>query len=69
LEQFQKILGSESGRAILSEANGDDLSGYLTDWTGKFKAKTNNEATKFIVLRPDSTEKVSNILKFCSEER
>jgi FAD/FMN-containing dehydrogenase len=70
LEQFSKILGGAKS-SILSEANGDDLSGYLTDWTGKFTSKSglSSEPTDFTVLRPDSTEKVSYILKFCNENK
>lgn len=72
LEHFYKILGPNGG--ILSQAKGDDLSAYLTDWTGKFKAQTQSKSEKdennnFVVLKPKGREQVSEILKFCNEQR
>jgi FAD/FMN-containing dehydrogenase len=63
VEQFRKIVGD----GILAQAAGDDLSPFLTDWTGKFEARS--PANDFVVLRPKTTGEVSEILKFCNEEK
>ena len=52
---------------MLSRSNGEDLSAYLTDWTGKFGARPEEE--EFIVLKPGNAQQVSDILKFCNEQR
>lgn len=67
LESFQKILGPTG--AILNQSKGDDLSAYLTDWTGKFKAQNERDKNNFVVLKPKGIEQVSEILKFCNEQR
>ena len=67
LEHFQKILGPTG--AILSQSKGDDLSAYLTDWTGKFKAQSEKDENNFVILKPKRIEQVSEILKFCNEQR
>lgn len=67
IEHFRTLLG---GSGVLSRAAGDDISPFLTDWTGKFRATTNDDtADNFVVLRPTSTEQVSQILAFCHRER
>lgn len=65
LEQFQNFLPISG--SILCQAYGDDLSFYLTDWTGKFRAE--GAENEFLVLRPNNTRQVSDILKFCYEQR
>ena len=65
LEHFRKLLGGTN--FVLSRSNGEDLSAYLTDWTGKFGARPEEE--EFIVLKPGNAQQVSDILKFCNEQR
>lgn len=69
MEHFQRILSKPGG--ILSRKSSDDLSAYLTDWTGKYSALKYGDSfvDDFLVLRPSSTEQVSEILKFCNEQR
>jgi len=39
----------------------EDLAGYNVDWTKKYQGNSK------LLLRPDSTEKVSKILKYCND--
>ncbi|EFA85427.1 Putative actin interacting protein [Heterostelium album PN500] len=56
---FKKIMNDESG--VITDA--DDLVGYNHDWMNKYHGNSQ------LVLRPKSTEQVSQILKYCNERR
>ena len=63
---FSNILSSPSG--VLStlapvSASQSDLESYNSDWMGKYKGRSTT------VLKPKTTEEVSNILKHCWERR
>nr|OQO28929.1 hypothetical protein B0A51_03949 [Rachicladosporium sp. CCFEE 5018] len=59
---FKDLLGSES--AVIDGVNQDalsDLEGFNADWMKKYRGKAK------LVLKPDSTEQVSKILKYCND--
>eukprot|EP00127_Corallochytrium_limacisporum_P001355 Clim_evm11s53 gene=Clim_evmTU11s53 len=53
---FSKIVGDNN---ILTDPT--EMEGYNTDWLGKYSGKTQ------LVLRPGTTEEVSEIVKYCNE--
>lgn len=55
LDRFREIVGSAN---VLDDPA--DMAAYLADWTGKY------ESTALAVVRPSSTEQVSQIVKVCS---
>ena len=59
---FQDLLGSESSviDGISKDASAD-IEAYNSDWMRKFRGHTK------LVLKPSSTDEVSNILKYCNE--
>jgi FAD/FMN-containing dehydrogenase len=59
---FRDLLGSESAviDGVTQESN-EDLDGYNSDWMRKYRGQAR------LVLRPDSTKQVSEILKYCNE--
>jgi (R)-2-hydroxyglutarate---pyruvate transhydrogenase len=61
---FRDILGSSSSAMIdgLSGDAGEDLEGYNADWMRKYRGQAR------LVLKPESTEQVSKILKYCNEQ-
>ena len=62
VKYFKELLGKES--AIIDGVNQDaseDLDGYNVDWMRKYRGHTR------LVLKPESTEQVSKILKYCNE--
>lgn len=59
---FKDVLGAEN--AIIDGLNQDatsDLEAYNADWMRKYKGQAR------LVLKPDSTEQVSKILKYCND--
>ncbi len=62
LTSFQKILGCKEGSILLSDsAKSDELIKYNQDWTKKYFGKSR------IVLKPSSTEEVSEVLAYCQK--
>ncbi|KAF2427571.1 hypothetical protein EJ08DRAFT_651391 [Tothia fuscella] len=62
VKYFQEILGS--GLAVIDGLSQDasaDIEAYNSDWMRKYRGHTK------IVLKPESTEQVSKILKYCNE--
>lgn len=60
LDVFKRIIDSGRRSKLLV---GDEAAPFFTDWTGQFKTAPG------IVLMPDSTEQVSKILQYCSQEQ
>lgn len=59
---FKELLGSES--AVIDGVNADaqdDIEPFNEDWMHKYKGQCR------LVLKPDSTEQVSKILKYCND--
>lgn len=59
---FRGVLGADN--AIIDGVSQDatsDLEGYNADWMRKYRGQTR------LVLKPDSTEQVSKIMKYCNE--
>lgn len=59
---FKDVLGADN--AIIDGFNQDatsDLEAYNADWMRKYRGQTQ------LVLKPDSTEQVSKILKYCND--
>ncbi|KAI9269016.1 hypothetical protein BDA99DRAFT_503247 [Phascolomyces articulosus] len=56
---FKSIVG-ENG---LIYGNEDDLFAFNTDWMNKFRGKSQ------LVLKPKTTQQVSDILKYCNEQK
>lgn len=65
LAHFSRILPSSSILSTLppSPVSPSDLSTYNEDWMGRYIGKANT------VLRPKTTEEVSEIMKWCWEKR
>jgi len=62
VEHFRSLLGT--GSEVIDGVTADassDLEGYNADWMRKYLGQTQ------LVLRPNSTQQVSEILKYCSE--
>jgi len=61
---FQQLLGSES--AVIDGLNQDasaDLEGFNSDWMRKYRGQAR------LVLKPETTEQVSKILKYCNDNK
>ena len=58
LDQLKSIVG-ENGFID----NAADATAYLTDWRGQY------HGTCALVLRPNTTEQVSNIVRICAEHK
>jgi FAD/FMN-containing dehydrogenase len=59
---FKELLGSES--AIIDGLNQDatsDLEGYNADWMKKYRGQAK------LVVKPETTEQVSKIMKYCND--
>lgn len=65
VEHFATILPKTSILSTIPpfDATQDDLKGYNTDWMDKYHGKSK------CVLRPRTTQEVSDILKYCWEKR
>ncbi|KAH9832137.1 putative D-lactate dehydrogenase [Teratosphaeria destructans] len=62
VEYFKELLGAESAviDGVTRDATGD-LEGFNADWMKKYRGQAR------LVLKPDSTEQVSKILKYCND--
>lgn len=62
VKHFRDILGSDSAviDGVTQDAS-DDLEGYNADWMKKYRGQTR------LVLKPESTEQVSQVLKYCND--
>lgn len=60
IDVFKRILESGRRSRLLT---GADAVPFYTDWTGQYRSEPG------VVLMPDSTEQVSKILQYCSQER
>ncbi|KAL9610055.1 MAG: hypothetical protein Q9167_005216 [Letrouitia subvulpina] len=59
---FKELLGTQS--AVIDGVSADafaDLEPFNTDWMRKYRGRTR------LVLKPESTEEISRILKYCNE--
>jgi FAD/FMN-containing dehydrogenase len=65
ITHFQKILAPNSILSTLSSpaADAEELSTFNNDWMGRFHGKSTT------VLKPKTTQEVSEILKWCNERR
>lgn len=65
LNHFSKILSPSSIISTLPPSNSaaDELETFNTDWMGKYRGKSR------AVLKPKTTQEVSEILKWCWERR
>ena len=62
INHFKSVLDYQSNpNSLLSSENNDDLSSFNQDWLKKYKGNSS------CVLRPKSTQELSNILKYCNE--
>ncbi|KAI8890384.1 FAD-binding domain-containing protein [Backusella circina FSU 941] len=59
VEHFKSIVGEQG----LIYDNEDDLIGFNTDWMGKFRGKSQ------LVLKPKTTQQVSDIMKYCNQQK
>lgn len=59
VDYFKTIVG-EGG---LIHNNQDDLFAFNTDWMHKFRGKSQ------LVLKPKTTQQVSDILKYCNQQK
>jgi D-lactate dehydrogenase (cytochrome) len=56
ISHFESIVGRQSGMVTDEE----DLRPYNTDWTKKFKGNSK------LVLKPETSEQVAAVLKYCN---
>lgn len=61
---FKNLLGSESAviDGVTADAT-DDLEAFNSDWMRKYRGHTS------LVLKPQTTEEVSKVLKYCNERK
>ena len=64
VQHFKSILGDDAAviDGVTQDAT-DDIEAYNKDWMNKYRGHTK------LVLRPKSTEEVSQILKYCNEKK
>ncbi|KAF2673889.1 hypothetical protein BT63DRAFT_451944 [Microthyrium microscopicum] len=62
---FKSVLGSDSAilESISSPAAEADITPFNSDWMNKYQGQSR------VVLRPESTEQVSKILKYCNDKK
>ncbi|KAL9115456.1 MAG: hypothetical protein Q9227_000777 [Pyrenula ochraceoflavens] len=64
VKHFQSILGSDAAVIDgLSAKSSDDLEAFNTDWMKKYRGHTQ------LVVKPQTKEEVSQILKYCNEHK
>jgi hypothetical protein len=63
VEKLRSFLSSPSSllSTLDGSANGEDLATYNNDWLNKYHGKSQ------VVVKPRSTEEVSNVMKYCYE--
>ena len=59
IAHFKTVVGRESG--VVTDQ--DELKGFTSDWMHKYHAPGS------VVLRPTSTDQVSDLLKYCNDNR
>lgn len=59
VQYFKSIVG-DNGMIYNNE---DDLFAFNTDWMNKFRGKSQ------LVLKPKTTQQVSDILKYCNDQK
>jgi D-2-hydroxyglutarate dehydrogenase len=60
LSTFERIL---PGGRVLTLGKGDDLESYNTDWLRTVRGNSS------VVLKPKTAEEVSEVLRYCNQER
>jgi len=65
VEYFRNLLGSESAiiDGLTNESAADDIEPFNSDWMRKYRGHCK------LVLKPGSTEQVSQILKYCNDNK
>ncbi|KIW07429.1 uncharacterized protein PV09_02269 [Verruconis gallopava] len=63
IQYFKDVLKSDSAIIDASSASETDLESFNVDWMNKYRGKSQ------LVLKPSSTEQVSQILRYCNEHR
>ncbi len=63
VKHFGSILPHSGGVLTLKNGTPDDLEPYNTDWMQKYRGQSQ------VVLRPKTTQQVSDILRHCNERR
>ncbi|KAJ1967797.1 D-lactate ferricytochrome c oxidoreductase [Dispira parvispora] len=63
VQHFRTTLPPECLLYAASEQDVHELTGYNTDWMGKYRGQSR------LVLRPKTTDQVSAILKYCHDQR
>ena len=65
VEHFKGILSSPTSviENVTSTGSEADLEGFNTDWIRKYRGKSQ------LVLKPKSTQEVSDIMKYCSKRK
>ena len=63
LKHFESIIDNSAGNAIISSSSNEDLSSYNTDWLKKYIG------TSQLVLKPKTTQEVSDILSYCNKRK
>ncbi|KAI5294330.1 hypothetical protein KEM52_004236 [Ascosphaera acerosa] len=66
--QLKKLLGNEDSAVVdgvgpVSAADADDLEPYNRDWMRKYRGHAR------LVLKPKTTQQVSDVLRYCNEQR
>ena len=64
MSHFRRILGSDAAIIeSISQDNSEELEGYNRDWMNKYRGRSK------VVLRPETTEQVSQILEYCNDRK